>query len=97
MGGNFVRFGLLRWNAESRLRTGRAFPGTFTSIASMQNAAPSRPETSLVLAIVQGNLGIGAVARQMGRSFGQCGGVARQDVLAATDVQVNSNNDDYEA
>ena len=48
---------------------------------------------SPVLASVQGDLGISAVARQMRRLFGQRGGFARQDVLATTDAGANSNNE----
>ena len=36
-----------------------------------------------------------AVAQQMRRLFGPCGGVARQDVLAATGVRSSSNDDEF--
>ena len=39
------------------------------------------------------NFGISAVARQLRRVFGPRGGAARQNALAATDVDANSNGE----
>ena len=65
----------------------------------MQNAAQSKSGKSLLLASVQGSLGIPIVAKQMRRLFEPCGGVAKQDVPAATDSDVDSDEKDlsYEA
>ena len=60
----------------------------------MQNASLSRSAKSLIPATVQGNLGIPAVVRQMRPSCGARGGVARQDVSAATDADANPNYED---
>ena len=76
---------------------GGALSGTCASVFRAQGAAHSRPDESLALASVQGNLGIPAVDRQMRRRFGPCGGVARKEVLAATVVEVNSYDDDVAA
>ena len=42
---------------------------------------------------MQGNMGIAAGARQMRRLFGSRRGAVRQDVLATTDVGVNSHEE----
>ena len=64
----------------------------------MRKGSLPRSETSLVLAGNKGNSGISAVVRQMRHVFGPCGGAPRQDVLAATDVDVKSNGgDDFAA
>ena len=76
---------------ESKMQMGGAFIGIYASAMRMQNASLSRSGKSLVLASVQGRPGISAVARQVRRLFGLCGGVARRDVSAAADVGATSN------
>ena len=58
----------------------------------MQIAPLSRSEKSLVLASMQGNQGISAVARPLRRLFGLCGDAVCQGLLAATAVGANSKN-----
>ena len=50
---------------------------------------------SLAAASLQRDSEIATVARPMRRDFGLRGGVARNDVLAATDVALNPRDDDY--
>ena len=69
------------------MQMGGSPPETFVSIFCMQNASLSRADKSLELASAQRNSGVAAAARQMRRFFGPMGSVARQDVLAATDVE----------
>ena len=71
------------------MQLGGAPRGTPASVLCVQTASLSRPEKSLALASVQRNSGISAAARHKRRFFGPCGGAARQDVSAATDVEVN--------
>ena len=47
-----------------------------------------------MVARVLGSLGIKDAPRQMRRLFGPCGGAARHDAVAATDVDVNLNDED---
>ena len=61
----------------------------------MQNAAFSRSEKSLELASVHGGSGFSAVARRMRRLPGPRGGAVRQVASATTDVDANSDNDDF--
>ena len=46
---------------------------------------------------VLGNSGVAAVASLMSHFVGPPGGVVRQDVLEATELDVNSSDDDYAA
>ena len=69
----------------------------FKSAVCTQYVALSRSEESLAVASVQGSLGVSAVARKMRRHSGPRGGAARQDALAATDADANSNYGDYDA
>ena len=78
-----------RWAGHYRRHLRRRFV--------FRTPALPRPEKSLVLAGVQGKAGIRAVARRMRRFFGPHGGAVRQDVLVATDVDFESNDDDYAA
>ena len=94
MDGYFARFYLLPRLAGSNLQMGGSAPQVLASVLCLQNASLSRSQESLVLASVQGYLGISAVARQRRRFLGPRDGVARQDVLAATDVDGNSNDED---
>ena len=73
MGEFLVYFHQLRRKVTSRMQMGGAFPGTYASALRMQHASLSRSDKSPVLAIVQRNPGISAVARQMRRLLGQCG------------------------
>ena len=77
------------------MRLGGAFPETFASAPRIQIASLSGREKSQASAGVQGNLGISAVAGLLRPLFGPYGGAARQYVLAATDADVNSIDDDY--
>ena len=93
-----VRLDLSRRRAESRMKMGGAFLRTPPSALRMRTAPPPpRPGKSLLLASVKGNLGISAMSQQMRRLFGPRGGPAWGDVLAATDVYVESIGDDYAA
>ena len=65
-----------------------ASPGLSASAPCMRNASVSRPENSLALSSVKGDLGISADAPQKCCPFGPRGAVARRDVLAATDADV---------
>ena len=49
----FVGFDLLRREAGSMMQTGGAILEVFVTVLRMQNAAPPRPEKSLILASVQ--------------------------------------------
>ena len=89
------RFDLLRREVDFKTQTGGAFPGVPALALLMQNASQPLPETSLALASVEGNPGIFAAARQMGRLFGPRGGVARQVVPGAAAVDATSREDDY--
>ena len=53
----------------------------------MQNASISRAAKSVFLASAQENSRLAAPARQLRRLFGSTGNAARQDVLAATDIE----------
>ena len=66
----------------------------FASALRMRNAPPSQSEKALVFASAHGNLGNFAVARQMRRLFGPRGTAVRQQVLAATNVDVSLDDDD---
>ena len=70
---------------------GWASQNALPSALYTQSASHPRPEKSLALASVKRNLGISAVAR--GCLFVPRGGVARQDVSAATDADTNSKNE----
>ena len=74
------------------MRLGGASPETFASAPCIRNAFLPQSEKSLVLASAQGNLGIPAVAQQARWLFGPRGSAVRQDVLAATDADVSSND-----
>ena len=77
---------------------GGASTEAFASVVRIQNASPSRPEKSLILASVQGDTTFPVVAKQMRRIFGPCGGAARQDVLVAADMDAASEEGtDFEA
>ena len=77
---------------------GGASPEAFVSALCIQNAALLRSGKSLALSSVMGNLGFPSVGKQMRRIFGYSGGAARQDVLAAADVDVSSDAEtDFEA
>ena len=89
-----ARFELLRSKAESVTRTGGASPDQVASALFTHTARPSCPEKSLALACSKGNLGTHAVASNMRRLFGSRGGAAPRDVLAATDVDADSNDED---
>ena len=65
---------------------GNASPGATIPVLRMQNATLSRTEKSLLLASVQGALSLQAAVERMRRLFDPCGGAARRNVLAATDV-----------
>ena len=92
-----VEFDVLRRKAKSKMQMRAALPKAFVSALCMQHAALSRSGKSLVSASPQCLLGFPTVARQMGRLFGPCGGAAEQDVLAAADVDVSSDDDaDFE-
>ena len=56
-----------------------------------------RSGRSLAPASVQGNSGISAVARQMRRPFGPCGGAAQRHTSAAAEVDTISNDDEESA
>ena len=73
---------------------GRPFPESFASALCMQHDSVSRAEKTPVPAGVQGNLGISSVALLLRRFFGQRGGAARPDSLAAVDVDAISNEGD---
>ena len=79
---------LLRRKEESEIETGGAPP---------QNAPFHRADNSLVTASVQGSLGFSAAVRQMRRFCGPHGGVARQDILATTDMGMDSNDGNHAA
>ena len=95
--GFLVEFDFLCRKAESRMQGAGASPEAIASALRMQTATLSRSEKSLALAGAQGNLGNAEAARQMVRLFGPRRGVARQDVLAATTVAANSNDDGFAA
>ena len=78
-------FDVLRGKAEARAIEGVALPGAFESVSRMQDAALPKNEKSLLLASVQGASGFPIVSEQTRRLSEPCGGVAKQDVLAATD------------
>ena len=75
-------------------RWGGGHPEVFAPLLHKQNASLYRPEKLLALASVEENCGISAVARQMRRLPGPSRGVACRDVLSATDVDANANDDD---
>ena len=72
--------GVLRYRAEGSMLTGGGFPNGSAPILRMWDAAVSRDEQSLVFAGSQGAIAFAAVAKEMRRLFGSCGGAARQDV-----------------
>ena len=67
---------------------GGAFPDAFASVSRTQNAAPPRNGKSLLLASVQGSLESPFPAKSP--LFQPCGDPGRQDVLTATDLEVES-------
>ena len=71
------------------------FPETFVSVLCVHKAPPSRSKKSLAPASARRNLRISVAARELRRLFGPRGGTARQDVVAATDVEVTSNYDNH--
>ena len=85
---------VLRRKAEARVIMRGAFPDAFVSISRTQHAAVSRNGKSLLLSSVQGSLDFPIAANEKGRVFGPCGGAARQDVLAATDPNMGSEEED---
>ena len=89
----------LRRKEEARVIMGGAFPDASVSILRMQNAALSRNGKSLSLASVQRSLDFPTVAKQMRPLCEPRGGSARQAVLAATDSEMESEEEDlsYEA
>ena len=90
MARRLLEFDVLRRKAEARVVTGWSHPHGHVSSVRMQIAAASRNEKSLLLASAQGSSGFLSAAKQMRRLFEPCGGVARQDVLAATDFDMDS-------
>ena len=88
-----LEFEVLRREAGSRVVTGGAFPDGCVSILHMQNAALPGTEKSLLLASVQGSLDFPIVAKQVRRPFDPCGEPARQGVLAATEMDKQSDED----
>ena len=79
------------------MHTEWALPEISESALRMRGTTLSRSEEAVVLAGAQGSSGISVVARQTRRPSGPRGGDARQDLLAATDLDVKSNDDDYAA
>ena len=73
---HLVRLDPLPRKAESEIRAGGAFPETLAPMSRIQNGYLARRDKSLALANVQGDLRIAAVAHQIRRRFGPCGGVA---------------------
>ena len=76
-----VRLDLLRRTERPKMQMGGALPEI------------TRLGKSPVAASAQGNLGVSSVSRQMRRSSGPGGGVARRDVLSAADVDKSSGED----
>ena len=60
---------------------------------------PSENKQSHLLASAPGPSDFPIAGKQVRRLFGPCGGVARQDVLASTDFNMDSDGEDlaYEA
>ena len=77
-----------------KIGRGGAFPELLASVLRMKNASLPRPEKSLALASVRGNVGLSAVGRLMRRLSVPCEGAARQDVLAAANVDAASEGDE---
>ena len=90
MGRYLLEFDFLRRKAEARAMAGGAFPDAVAPVSRMQNAALPGNEKSPVTARVRGSLDSPSVAKQMRRRLGPCGGVARQDGLAARDLEVGA-------
>ena len=91
-----VRFDLLRRKAVSiTQRGGGPGPKLSSQFSPMKSAFLPLSGKSLAAASLQRDSEIATVARPMRRDFGLRGGVARNDVLAATDVALNPRDDDY--
>ena len=68
------------------------------SVLSMQNAAVSRPDKSLISASVHGNSVVSVSAEQMRRLCGPRGGTGREDVSVSAESDSSSEEGaDYEA
>ena len=89
-----MRPDMLRRKAEPKMQMRGVCPRDTGVGASSAERPPCPVWKSLVSAGAIGDLGTSEVARQMRRPLGPRGGADRQDVSAATDVDVTSNDDD---
>ena len=97
-----MRFDLLRRKAESNMQMRGGSPGSTCVGALYAKRLPLLARDIARTGLRTGNSGIPAAARQMRqlvrpRGGGCLGGDKRQDVLAATDVDASSDNDDFTA
>ena len=76
------------------MQLGVGFPEASVSVLRMQHAALSRQEGALVLASTQKSPAFTEVTMATQRFFGPGGGAARQDVLAAADVDEPFGSDE---
>ena len=95
MGRYPLELDVLPRKAQAGEIAGGPFPDGCASIVRMQNAALSRSGKSLLLASVKGSLSFPIPATLMRRLFDPCGEPARQDVLAATDWDMRSDEEDF--
>ena len=77
------------------MQMGGPFPGAPVPILHLQGL--SRSDRSLALSSVRRNLEMAASRRQMRRLVGPTGGGGRQDASGATELDVNSSDDDFDA
>ena len=79
------------------MQMGGASTETFVSARRTKGAALLRSKKSQALACGRGNMGFPALMKQMLRRFGPRGCDARQDVSAAADIGVSSEEEtDFE-
>ena len=89
-----VRPDMLRRKAEPKMQMWGVCPEDTGLGVSSAERHPCPVWKSSAPASARGGLGTFEVARQMRRPLGPRGGADRQDVSAATDVAVTSNDDD---
>ena len=87
-----MEFDVTREKAETRMATGSGFPDEFASVLRTHNAVPENGK-SLEPASIRRNPTFPEVSSRMRRLFGPRGSAARQDVLAAADLDAVSEEE----
>ena len=75
------------------MQTGGALTEALAFFSRTQKASLARSDMSLVLACVQGHLGVSVMAIQMRRLLGPRGAADRQSVLVAADMRALSGRE----